>query len=81
MYLTTLEVVNRFLTGEPVIDPTNAAMRQLYNVEKNDWDEKLMKAAGVTREERDKKTGPSLSPVLLPPPRSSSRNPPEEIHF
>lgn len=51
MYLTTLEVVNRFLTGEPVIDPTNAAMRQLYNVEKNDWDEKLMKAAGVTREE------------------------------
>ena len=50
-YLTTLEVVNRYLTGEAVIDPTNAAMRQLYDVEKNDWDEKLMKAAGVTREE------------------------------
>lgn len=50
-YLTTLEVLNRFLTGDMVIDPTNAAMRQLYNVEKNDWDEKLMKAGCTTREE------------------------------
>lgn len=50
-YLTTLEVLNRFLTGRIVVDPTNAAMRQLYNVEKNDWDEKLMEAGTITREE------------------------------
>ena len=36
-YLTTLEVVNEYLTGNPAIDPTNAAMRQLYSVEANDW--------------------------------------------
>lgn len=50
-YLTTLEVVNEYLTGNAVIDPTNAAMRQLYSVEANDWDPIMLKAAGVTRDE------------------------------
>lgn len=50
-WLTTLEVMNRFLTGNSVIDPTNAASRQLYNLEKNDWDEKLLKAAHIDRTE------------------------------
>ena len=49
-YMTTLEVVNEFLTGHPVIDPTNAAMRQLYSVAANDWDPVMLKAAGITRE-------------------------------
>lgn len=63
-YLTTLEVLNRFLTGRIVVDPTNAAMRQLYNVEKNDWDEKLMEAGTITREELPevKPTGAQMVP-------------------
>lgn len=50
-FLSTLEVLNGFLTGNAVIDPTNAAIRQLYNVEKGCWDEKLLKAADTTKEE------------------------------
>ena len=50
-YWTTLEVVNQFLTGNSVIDPTNAAMRQLYHVEEGRWDPKLLKAATITEEE------------------------------
>ena len=50
-YLSTLEVLNRFLTGNAVIDPTNAAIRQLYNVEDNCWDKKLLEAAHTTEDE------------------------------
>ena len=38
------------LTGRKVIDPTNAAIRQLFNIETGDWDDELLSAAGVTRE-------------------------------
>ena len=51
MYLSTLEVLNCFLTGNIVLDPTNAAMRQLYNIEQNRWDEKLLEFAGLKEEE------------------------------
>ncbi|MBP3313848.1 MAG: Hsp70 family protein [Oscillospiraceae bacterium] len=50
-YITTLEVVNRWLTGKDVIDPTNCAIRQLWNIEKNDWDEKILSQIGLSREE------------------------------
>lgn len=50
-YLTTLEVVNGFLTGNPVIDPSNAAMRQLFNIDKLEWDDKMLHCAGVTRKQ------------------------------
>lgn len=50
-FLSTLEVLNRFLTGHAVIDPTNAAIRQLYNVEANGWDEKLLVAAHTKESE------------------------------
>ena len=50
-YLTTLEVVNRFLTGKSVIDPSNAAMRQLFNIDKLDWDEKILQCTGITSKE------------------------------
>ena len=56
MYLSTLEVLNLFLTGHAVIDPTNAAIRQLFNVEKNCWDKELLRFAEVTERE--------LPPVL-----------------
>ncbi len=55
-YLTTLEVMNRYLTGNAVIDPTNAAIRQLYHVEKNCWDDQILAAAHITKDE--------LPPVL-----------------
>lgn len=50
-YLSTVEIVNGWMTGNSVIDPTNAAIRQLYNVEENRWDDKLLRAAGITQEQ------------------------------
>ena len=55
-YLTTLEIVNRWLTGVPAIAPTHCAIRQLWNTEKNDWDEAILNTIGLSREE--------LPPVL-----------------
>lgn len=50
-FLSTLEVVNQFLAGNGVIDPTNAAIRQLYDVERGCWDEQLLAMADITEEE------------------------------
>lgn len=50
-YLTTLEIANRWLTGKAVIDPTNCAIRQLWNIEKNDWDDAILNCIGLRREE------------------------------
>lgn len=50
-FLTTLEVINFWLTGNAVIDPSNAAMRQLMNIDKLDWDDTILSAIGVTRDE------------------------------
>jgi sugar (pentulose or hexulose) kinase len=51
MYLSTIEYINLKLTGVPVIDPTNAAIRQLYNINTRKWDEKILNAAGVSEGE------------------------------
>ena len=51
MYLTTLEVLNSWLVGDPVIDPSNAAMRQLLNIDTGDWDDAMLHAAGIRRDE------------------------------
>lgn len=51
IFLTTLEVINHWLTGNPVIDPSNAAMRQLLNIDKVDWDDNILSTIGVSREE------------------------------
>ena len=50
-YLSTIEIVNEFLTGRAVIDPTNAAIRQLFDIQKEDWDERMLAAVGITRDE------------------------------
>lgn len=50
-FLTTLEVVNRWLTGNAVIDPSNAAMRQLLNIDNIDWDDQMLNVACVSRDE------------------------------
>lgn len=53
-YLTTLEVINRWLTGNAIIDPSNAAMRQLLNIDSVDWDASMLRAAGITSAELPK---------------------------
>lgn len=50
-FLTTLEVINRWLTGKPVIDPSNAAMRQLLNIDEIKWDKPILDAAGISSDE------------------------------
>lgn len=50
-FLSTIEIVNAYLTGRDAIDPSNAAIRQLFNVEEGRWDARLMAAAGVREEE------------------------------
>lgn len=47
---STLEFVNRRLTGRFVADPTNAAIRQLFNIKTGDWDEEILNAVGVSKE-------------------------------
>lgn len=47
-YLTTIEIMNHWLTGNAVIDPSNAAIRQLYHVKSGAWDDRLLEAARIT---------------------------------
>lgn len=56
-YYTTLEVINHWLTGNAAIDPSNAAMRQLYSIDAMDWDDRILDAVGITR---------SVLPDILP---------------
>ena len=49
-FVSTLEYMNYRLTGQYVIDPTNAAIRQLFNIQTKDWDENIIQAVGVSRE-------------------------------
>lgn len=50
-YLSTLEIMNAYLTGRAAVDPTNAAMRQLLDINTGDWCDALLQAAGITRDE------------------------------
>lgn len=50
-FLSTLEYMNLFLTGNPVCDPSNSSIRQLYHVGKHDYDDDILRAVGVTRNE------------------------------
>lgn len=46
-FLSTLEFVNARLVGRAVIDPTNAAIRQLMDIETKAWDPDLVAATGA----------------------------------
>lgn len=48
-YLSTIEIVNEFLTGRAVIDPTNAAIRQLLNIRSADWDARMLETLELSR--------------------------------
>jgi len=47
-FLSTLDFLNRKLVGQAIIDPTNAAMRQLMNLETMDWDNDILDAVGLS---------------------------------
>lgn len=47
-FVSTLEFVNKKLCGRYVIDPTNAAIRQLFNITTGKWDEEILSAVGIT---------------------------------
>lgn len=49
-FVSTQEFVQYRLTGKNIIDPTNAAMRQLVNVRKGTWDAKLLEISNITEE-------------------------------
>jgi sugar (pentulose or hexulose) kinase len=56
-YLSTLDYVNMKLTGKYVIDPTNAGITQLMNLQKREWDPEILDFLGITKD---------LLPEILP---------------
>lgn len=47
-FATTLEYVNRFLTGRLVTDPSNAGIRNLYNIAQRRYDPDILACLGIT---------------------------------
>ena len=47
-FVSTLEFMNRRLCGRFVIDPTNAAIRQLFDISTRRWDGEILDAVGVS---------------------------------
>ena len=44
---STIEYMNFHLCGRYVTDPTNAAIRQLFNIETGKWDSEILAAVGI----------------------------------
>lgn len=44
---STVEYMNFHLCGRYVTDPTNAAIRQLFNIETGEWDSEILAAVGI----------------------------------
>ena len=49
-FISTLEFMNMKLCGKCVIDPTNAAMRQIFNIETGKWDSEILDFIGITED-------------------------------
>ncbi len=49
-FISTLEFMNLKLCGRNVIDPTNAAMRQMFNIETGKWDTDILNYLGITQD-------------------------------
>lgn len=56
-FVSTLEYLNYFLTGNNVSDPTNSAIRGLVDINEGKWDKPMLDALGITEEQL---------PTLLP---------------
>jgi sugar (pentulose or hexulose) kinase len=50
-YLSTIDFINRKLTGKAVIDPSNAAIRMLLDIHTQKWDTKILDALGISEAE------------------------------
>jgi sugar (pentulose or hexulose) kinase len=50
-FLSTLEYMNLRLTNNPICDPSNASIRQLYQIDKLDYDDSILDVIGVSRSE------------------------------
>ncbi len=46
-FISTLEYMNMKLCKKCVIDPTNAAMRQMFNIETGKWDKEILDFIGI----------------------------------
>lgn len=46
-FISTIEYMNFKLCGEYITDPTNAAIRQLYNIKTAKWDEEILSVLGI----------------------------------
>ncbi|MBR6918114.1 MAG: hypothetical protein IKN38_08015 [Clostridia bacterium] len=55
---STIEFINKKLTGRFVTDPTNAAIRQLFNIKTGGWDDEILSAVGIARDKL-----PEIAPV------------------
>jgi len=47
---STIEFINFKLTGRSAADPTNAAIRQLFNIKTGDWDDEILCAVGIGKD-------------------------------
>lgn len=49
-FVTTVEYMNHKLCGRFVIDPTNAAMRQIFNIQTKKWDADILSFIGLSED-------------------------------
>lgn len=49
-FVTTVEYMNHKLCGRFVIDPTNAAMRQIFNIHTKKWDTDILSFIGLSED-------------------------------
>ncbi len=57
-FISTLEYMNMKLCKKCVIDPTNAAMRQMFNIETGEWDKEILDYIGI-----DESRLPTVLPI------------------
>ncbi len=48
-FVSTIEFINHMLTDQNIADPTNAAIRGMYNINTMEWDCEILEAAGVEK--------------------------------
>ena len=49
-FVSTVEFINEKLTGENVVDPTNASIRQFFNINTGVWDKDVLDIIGITED-------------------------------
>ena len=46
-FLSTIEFINEKLTGQNVVDPTNASIREFFNINTGVWDKEILDIIGI----------------------------------